>query len=266
MNSLSRDELEKITDNSVIVVGTGFVATFLMKILIAVNRDSIVRGFADTRYTGTYYGRKVIPLSSIVHENGVSVWIATHEIYKDEIESLLIDKGVPHRWIYHDIYSLWLGKLEKTAIMPTKEIWKAVTNKYLIAARYLAIDMFYGNNEDGFNIYTKLQSIHQNNKTATRRLERFCSLVKNVDENGFYTNESVMIWDNNDLIDGYHRFAIALYKNIGNIKCDIYDYSRRIEVELRENYDESNLLNRGFSKYEVQLLNDTIFGISSRFG
>ena len=126
-------------------------------------------------------------------------------------------------------------------------------NRYDIIVRYLAIEEFYGKNNIGFNLYKKMQEKrgylkridHKDNKDS---LEKFKELIKNIKTKGFDINSLVPVDRNQQLYDGSHRLACALYFNQNLIPLKIGKF------EFNTDYSLDWFRKKGFSENEIQLI------------
>jgi hypothetical protein len=92
-------------------------------------------------------------------------------------------------------------------------------NRFDTIVRYMAIEEYFNKNKIGFALYNKMQ-----NKRGAQPgyEERFRTLIKSVNHNGFFDKYSIPIDSHGNLIDGAHRLALAIYfdENLVQVKID----------------------------------------------
>ena len=126
-------------------------------------------------------------------------------------------------------------------------------NRYDIIVRYLMIDKIEGNNTCGEELYMKMQRHRAggNKKMEAQFLAKkdtFLSLIKNIATKG-YDNDSVICLNIEDqLCDGSHRLAAALYYGVPVINI-------KRSGEKRSNYGWDQFNN--FSQEDLELLRTT---------
>ena len=108
----------------------------------------------------------------------------------------------------------WLQHVEENG--------KIFFNRYDLIVRMLAIDNYYGLNDFGFNLYLKMQNIRKlthkyipDDMTFDTKI--FSDLIKSFEQEGFKEDYPIHVNRFMELVDGSHRFSLALYKNINKI-------------------------------------------------
>lgn len=123
-------------------------------------------------------------------------------------------------------------------------------NRLDTVVRYLAIEEYYGKNNYGFNLYKKMQGKRINEEYVKGSVERFRALIESWDKKGYNSSSEITLDNNNFLIDGSHRLALALYHRISNISCKVYKKNTVIE------YGISWFVQNGFTVEEMKIIQD----------
>lgn len=97
------------------------------------------------------------------------------------------------------------------------------SNSPHIFIKYMAIEDFYGNNNDGFKNYhivqkKRLSEISKSIKKISYSENEFISLIKSFEKNGYDENYPILLNKNLELVDGDHRLACCLYFGIDKVK------------------------------------------------
>jgi hypothetical protein len=121
-------------------------------------------------------------------------------------------------------------------------------NRYDIIVRYMAIENYYGNNETGFELYKKMQDKRIGEGEA--RLIEFQKLMLSY-ENGYNETSSIILNATLNLIDGSHRMALHIYKDIKKINC-ICDPLDTIERDYSLDWFYAS----GFTLNEIKLIQE----------
>ena len=99
---------------------------------------------------------------------------------------------------------------------------------YDIAVRILAIEQYYGKNTIGYDLYSRMQA-----ESGTFWLKRFVSLMQSIENRGFQTDNPIEVDEKLTIMDGAHRFALALYHGEEFIPAIMY----QTRCERRVNYN-----------------------------
>jgi len=110
-------------------------------------------------------------------------------------------------------------------------------NRYDIIVRYLAIEQFYNKNKANmkYDLYGKMQ-LKRDNKQISK--DRVISLVKDIKKRGYDTKSSILVNRLQQLVDGSHRSASALYLDEAKIPMIAHGYNEQVEFGInwfREN-------------------------------
>jgi len=121
-------------------------------------------------------------------------------------------------------------------------------NRYDTIVRYLAVDNHLGKNDFGFELYRKMQTKRGFVKGAE---EKFRNLIDSVSQNGFDECSSLPVGKNQELADGSHRLALALYfdEKLIPLKLNRFAYDTFYGIDW---FKENN-----FTKDEINLLEET---------
>lgn len=131
--------------------------------------------------------------------------------------------------------------------------------RYDSIVRLLAIEDYYNGNAHGFDMYKKMQCRRLNIDNAENYYIKFIALIKSYQTDG-YNNKSEIVLDRNlTIIDGSHRFAMALYNEIPLISAKVYPISQNVSYGI--DWFEKN----GFVNKECMLLQNKYSEIRSKF-
>lgn len=222
---------ELLHNNKIAIYGNGFVAKRFYSILKMLNLEKNIKFFVVTdekKTHGTMYGLPIMSVKDIVDEKEIFICIAVHESIKNDIETILSELSFKNYiWVFPYMTALALGEpIEQYKKMHVSQLLQYnLCDSYVIAAmavRYLAIDNFYEKNNIGYDVYTKVFSMHCEIETAKKRLRRFIGVIDDWDKNGYRKGNNISLAENGRLLDGIHRFTLACYHKMEYIYCDIY--------------------------------------------
>ncbi|MDE7432051.1 MAG: hypothetical protein K2N34_09075 [Lachnospiraceae bacterium] len=258
-------ELKKILDmingKKLIIYGTGFVAEHFYEGLSVRKKEGQVIAFAETTHlhkTEKLHGVPVICVDEIPEEKDSLICIAVHESIRDEIIEELERRGhTRYTWVYSIARVLTMGDpIESDCFIFVQDIINSQM-EYGIAIRTLAAEQYYGWNHFGYQIYLKLFTYFNEEKTAQRRLEQYKNLMKSWDEKGYLMSEKISVDEQMRLLDGFHRVTLALFHGCDQVMGDIY---HRVENyrEYRKTYVHSvdQLRNMGLTGEEIHVVVD----------
>jgi len=114
-----------------------------------------------------------------------------------------------------------------------------------IIVRYLAIEEYYGENNCGYELFSKMQKMRRQKEHT---LERFKQLIQSIAKNRFIDKSQITVNENLHLLDGSHRIACALYFNIKKIPINIEFNQRTNPYSLKWFQDN------GFSESEIEII------------
>jgi len=87
---------------------------------------------------------------------------------------------------------------------------ESIFNRFDIIVRYLAIENYYGKNDFGFKMYSKMQSKRLNNENSECE-SNFRELIKSYEENGYMVDSYIECDNEFKLFDGSHRLSLNIY-------------------------------------------------------
>lgn len=128
------------------------------------------------------------------------------------------------------------------------QVAKSEFNRIDVVVRYLAIEDYFEKNEIGYALYKKMQSERDPESDTDLYLEKFKSLIKSFEKQGFDLKHPITVNKKNELVDGSHRLACALYFDVKKIKI------KRSEV-LESNYG-MGWFEKHFTDQEVTVIKD----------
>ncbi|SFK44968.1 hypothetical protein [Succinivibrio dextrinosolvens] len=94
--------------------------------------------------------------------------------------------------------------------------------QYDIALRVLALEEYFGNAQNGFNLYQKMQS-----GSGFNWKSRYKNLIQSYSSNGFNKANPIEVDHDFNIMDGAHRLALAYYHKQEFIDVNIYNGDRK---------------------------------------
>lgn len=177
----------------------------------------------------------------------------------------IINKGKKYCYNRLESYAIEHNRGRMVTISVSDLFYNHIRNMELsrcdIVVRYLAIENYFGKNNRGFEMYTKMQrarkkwfapssNISEETDSCTAA-NQFKELIASYEKSG-YDRESHIILDRSlSLIDGSHRMALALYYGIKNITALVIHFDHPVD------YSIDWFLHVGFSQEEIDLITDT---------
>lgn len=157
---------------------------------------------------------------------------------------MFLDKYIQENGFSSD-YPVFENNIYKDLFIKTNDLFLAQykNNKFNavdIAVKYLAIENYYGLNNYGFELYNRLQYYRINQNWE----KRFIKLIESFEDG--YDQKSIIDTDlNYSIHDGAHRTALALYKDIPEVKIRLFNtflYRREYGIDwLKKYFKESEL-------------------------
>lgn len=89
--------------------------------------------------------------------------------------------------------------------------------RYDMIVRLLAIENYFGKNDYGFSFYRRMQIARIGQQKVEKAVERFLTLIKSYEKNGYDKNSKIILDKNLHLVDGSHRMAMAMFYHIPSI-------------------------------------------------
>lgn len=99
-------------------------------------------------------------------------------------------------------------------------------NCYDMIVRLLAIENYYGLNDNGFKLYEKQQNARHAEEWETA-VPRFKALIKSYEEHGYNKDSEITIGRDGRLWDGSHRMAFAFFRKEYMLSCKIVPFTRK---------------------------------------
>ena len=141
----------------------------------------------------------------------------------------------------------WLQHIEENG--------KFFFNRYDLIVRILAIDNYYGLNDFGFDLYLKMQNIRKLTHKyipddVTFETNGIIALIKSFEKEGFKEDYPIHVNRFMELVDGSHRFSLALYKNIKKIPIILSSNMYDCRFYYGINWFQEN----GFNNHEIDII------------
>lgn len=249
--------IELLSDKRILIYGAGYVAHNFLEALKRNKLQGQLQGFVVSQKTENKDDIESFPVSSVDQvtvDDETIICIAVHEVLKDEIEDVLLQKGIfNYIWIYPFLYSLYLGKpVKEGEWIDIRKFIPDDRRRYGLAIRWAAIDDYYGKRPGGFALYKKAMAMHGTAESTQMRANRFAELIRNWESNGYDAGWQISIDRNYEMIDGEHRVALALYHGQPQIRCRIYDGENMHGEKVL--MTEKALLEGGVSPEEIDIL------------
>ena len=265
----AQDIYDIACDEPILVYGAGFVADFFYKLLVQKGLERNLLGFIVSKNGGgVLNGLPIYAVNDTTVEKHVVVCVAVHESSLAEIIQSLESNGFgQYVYVYPNLIEMWLGEpLKKKERVSVRDIWNSKDDKYVIAARYLVIEQYHGENSIGYDLYKKMSVLPKNSKTVEKRLDKYLEMISDCECHGYDFEKTIKIFDDYKIIDGNHRFTAAIYFGHEYVDCDIYAASNKKGLELlpsekRLNHD--NVMQLGLTEYEIGILEQTISKINN---
>ena len=254
-NNTVTELLHQFQDSEIYIFGAGYVAELFWEALSRVSLQNKVRGVvvSEIKDKTVFHGFTIIPMNHYVSSPRDLICIAVHESIVNEIKKKLVTYGVENFiWITPFITELSLNSsLVEERMVKIYNLKNNISGHFGIAIRYAAIDQFYHKNQRGFDIYKKGIAVFSSKETAESRLNWFVSLIERVDQKG-YVQVPICIDQNNEIIDGEHRFSLAVYHRLREVACRIYNSTN---YHKREVYLTEEILRvHGFTDEDIDFL------------
>lgn len=126
-----------------------------------------------------------------------------------------------------------------------------------IVIKYLAIENYYGLNEDGFELYSKLQAgitaeneqyqgIFSDISTAVYK-----ELIESFEKGGYDLSSEITCDKNLRLLDGAHRMALCMYHNVPMVSIQVLNLEKNIVP-----FNVERLLSVGFTDADIKRVTD----------
>jgi len=120
---------------------------------------------------------------------------------------------VVRRSFFGELYSF-----ENPWIFFFNQVKNGKFNRYDVVVRYLAVQATMEENRTGLDLYLKMQQIRDPNNIGGDYLGNFRKLIDSIKLNGFDFKQPIICNQKNELIDGSHRLACALYFDVDKIR------------------------------------------------
>ena len=117
-----------------------------------------------------------------------------------------------------------------------------------IIVKYLARENYYGLNDYGFRLYSKMQQARSSADSSEIAIENFRKLIVSWEKNGYDENSCIYLDNDLFLQNGAHRMAMAVYHNLPYINA--YYLHRK----KPDGFGESFFAENGFTDEELSLI------------
>ena len=132
-------------------------------------------------------------------------------------------------------------------------------NRLDVSVRYMAVEDYFWENDYGFYLYRKMQTLRcqEADEAVDKRVNTYKRLIKSFDSNGYECDSYVRCYENDQLDDGAHRIACALYFGIKNITIEYMPKVGTVD------YGEDWFVAHDFTEKEIKLIKDKYLEITT---
>lgn len=109
---------------------------------------------------------------------------------------------------------------------------KQELKRYDIVVRYLAIEHHLGVNDDGFDLYRKMQNARIREGYGEEAERQFRALIDSYQKNGYERASHIVVDKNLSLIDGSHRIALNIYFGIEEINVLVLPTEKLVDYTI----------------------------------
>ncbi len=207
------------------VYGNGYIAKRFYKQLVKIGASNNLAAVAVTEKTEGITGINNKPVTKISDINrDMRIILATHDAVADEMKAVLEKLHFKsYIWIYPYLFDMELGEpIERNRSIALSDLLKINLKVYHLVIYYLSLKDYCNENKYNGELYKKLMIHHSSVETANRRWENFRKKINKCMTNGFTQDYNVKVLENYNLLDGFHRFAMALYFGGYVINADVY--------------------------------------------
>ena len=163
--------------------------------------------------------------------------------YSRELAALLQNINENDKASQTDLGDVNISRMYSVKKLYLKQYRNGILNRVDIIARYLAIEQFYGINDYGYDLYTRMQKAR--NVENSHDIKKFITLIKSIELNGFM-QFPIQVDNDFELVDGSHRMALALFFSMDSVPIEI--------VPADKHCYGYNFFSNCFSVSEIELL------------
>lgn len=263
-SKLTIKEIEELLKSKeIIIYGTGHIGKKFLLALKKLGLYDNIFCFAktdDVEAGETIENIPVYKISQITMKDNSLVCLAVHDSICQELILEVEKTGIEeYVWIYPYLYELLLGAPSKENVrLNVNDLRESSKSDYRMAIRFLAIEEYLKKNTCGFDMYINAFLLQCDEKTAKKRLEKFCNLIESWISSGYDSSYKIQVSQNLEIIDGNHRAALAMYFDEKDILCDMFELPFPIVTLHGEGamLTRDILLKSGFSWEEMNLLEE----------
>lgn len=253
----SNQLIERINGSDVYIYGAGYIAGLFWDVLNKHELECRVRGVlvSEKKRKLDFKGIGIKSIQDYCSSDNDLICVAVHEAIAGEIIRELEKRKIQNYvWVTPLLEDLNYGEsfvCEKTVL--SREFSCGNADELGMALRWCVIDQFYGRNNRGYDLYKRGISSFCGIHTAEARLKSFVSLIE-VSKIKGYRYDPILVNDKFEIIDGEHRFALAIYLGVKEIRCRIVEdenfHDNRVKLT------EDILKENGFSSQEIDYLKE----------
>lgn len=228
------------TNQNIYIYGAGKIGKQILRLIELGNQLNKVRGFivSDKLENPDYIDNiPIFQIDELENKNEL-ILLSVSDIYEEEILSLLNIYGYKnvvcaYKFSFLEIDNK-VDEIPDVMVIDTRKLFAqqyidGKFNRLDIIVRLLAVENYYQMNEYGFELYKKMQEARVRVGYSEASVKRFKTLIKSFEQRGYDDTSEIIVDLNLRLIDGAHRFALAIYHKISNVKIRIHKSIRDIE-------------------------------------
>lgn len=135
--------------------------------------------------------------------------------------------------LFRFLHSIWCSYRAKHISIGVDELFfqqikNGEFNRYDTIVRLLAIEDYYQENGIGFGLYKRMQCARLQIESADSYIDNFIELIKSYEIHGYNNQSEISLNADLTIIDGSHRFAMALYHKLPTISAKVYPNVRDV--------------------------------------
>lgn len=240
------------------IYGNGYIAKRFFECVKNFGALQNLNGFAVTKTDGKTIGIDGKPVVSVgeIRDRDSLLLLAVHDAVAQEMEVAANQLGFQDViWIYPNLWQMELGEPVKRNVKISASQLAAAQEFYNVAIDYLAIRHFLAGRSSG--LYVKMQCAWSTPQVAEKRMESFKARIRAAVQNDTHAFAPIKITESQELIDGMHRTAMALYFGMQTLEADVYSCAKALYGKDGL-YSKGVLLAEDLPKYYTQAEIDEI--------
>ena len=153
---------------------------------------------------------------------GAAIYVGTRQILEE-----CINRGIPKE----NIITTYVMRTRKLSLKQILTLQHKVGEKCCfenftrmnLLIQYAFVEQYYGSNDLGYGLADRYMRLVCQEKRVDNHYEYFSDLIKSIEKHGFDEKSYLSVNKEGCLIDGTHRMAYLLWKNIKEADFDIFN-------------------------------------------